>query len=146
MPVTRAVPPKFPPHHTTNDPRVLQHALIYEIRQKNLRAEVHSTALAIPDNHTSMDRKCYGSRLTQEQKQVLTSLFARCIKPTTRTKHGLAKEFGVTRDKIDVSYALPSACSWALLKLNAKNWYQNQRKISRQTTKRKPRGAHTLNP
>ena len=32
---------------------------------------------------------------------------------------------------------------WTLLKLTAKNWYQNQRTISRQTTKRKPRGAHT---
>lgn len=143
MPVTRAVPPQFPPHHTTKGPRVLQHALIYEMRQNNLGAEVHSTALATPDNHTSTDRTYYGSRLTQEQKQILTGLFARCIKPTTRTKHDLAKDFGVTRDKIDVSYVLPSARRWALLKLTAKNWYQNQRTISRRTTKRKPQGART---
>lgn len=143
MPVTRAVPPQSPPYHTTKDPRMLQHALIYEIRPKNLCAGIPFTALAAPGNHTSKERKGYGLRLTQEQKQVLTGLFARCIKPTKRTKHDLAKDFGVTRDKIDVSYALPSARSWALLKLTVENWYQNQRTNSRQTKKRKPQGART---
>ena len=85
---------------------MLQHALIYELRPKNLCAELRFTALAAPGNHTSGERKGYGLRLTQEQKQVLTGLFARCIKHTTRTKYDLAKGFGVTRDKIDVSYAL----------------------------------------
>jgi hypothetical protein len=69
---------------------------------------VHPTALATPNNHTSKDKKDCGLRRTQEQKQVLTALFARCTKPATRTKHDLAKEFGVTRDKIDVSYVVLS--------------------------------------
>jgi len=144
MPVTRAFPPEFPSNHTAKDPRMLQHALIeYEIWQRALRTEVHPTALVTPKNHTSKDRRHYGSRLTQEHKQVLTSLFAQCKKPTTGEKQDLANRFGVIYAKIDVSYASLSANSHAPLKLTAKNWFQNQRMILRKSAKRKPQVAHT---
>ncbi|KAM0707293.1 hypothetical protein Q7P35_005531 [Cladosporium inversicolor] len=143
MSVTRAVPPDFPSNHTASGSRMLQHALTaYEKWQKRLYAEVHSTALATADNRASENRKANELPLTQEQKEVLLSLFVRCIEPTTREKHDLAKEFGVTRDKIDVSHPLLSARNWALPKLTAKNWFQNRRTISGKTAKRKPQGAH----
>ena len=91
---------------------MLQHALVeYDIWQKNLFAEVHSAALATSDDRTSEDRKNYGPRLTQEQNKVLTNSFARCKKPSTGTKQDLAKKFGVTYGKIDVSDVFLSARS-----------------------------------
>lgn len=112
MSMTRAVPPDFLSNNTASDLRMLQHALTaYENWQKRLYAEVHSIALATADKCASEKRKANGLPLTQEQKEVLLSLFARCIKPTTREKHDLAKEFGVTSDKIDVSHAFLSVRS-----------------------------------
>lgn len=122
---------------------MVQHALTtYENWQEKLDVGFHSTALITANDSASEKRKAYGLPLTPEQKEVLSRLFVRCTKPTTRKKHDLAQEFGVTRDKTDVSYALLPARSWTLLKLIAKNWFQNRRTTSRQTAKRKPRGAH----